>query len=150
LPRPPFRRTPDSVRHSVGPSPGDRGPGGRNKTAPATHARRRRAQRSNTRRSAHALGGTLPPAPRALFGLRPQAFRDRPTSKYPPAKPEALRWLAPQRGLTATVGKRPLTRPRPSATLSPGERECLSARGSAPGTTPALSQGRGWRPCAAG
>jgi hypothetical protein len=26
----------------------------------------------------------------------------------------------------------------------------LFARGSAPGTTPALSQGRGWRPCAAG
>src|SRR5208283_1579958 len=31
--------------------------------------------------------------------------------------------LAPQRGLTATAGKGPLTRPRPSATLSPRERE---------------------------
>jgi hypothetical protein len=44
-------------------------------------------------------------------------------SKYPPEEPGALRWLAPQRGLTATAGKRPLTRPRPSATLSPRERE---------------------------
>jgi len=34
--------------------------------------------------------------------------------------------------------KRPLTRPRPSATLSPGEREKLCAAGSAPGTNPAL------------
>ncbi len=65
-------------------------------------------------------------------------------SNYPPAKPEALRWLDPQRGLTATVGKRPLTRPRPSATLSPRERERVSPRGSAPRETPALSPGRGW------
>src|SRR5208337_2808854 len=65
-------------------------------------------------------------------------------SNYPPAKPEALRWLAPQRGLTAAVGKRPLTRPRPSATLSPREREKVIARRSAPNTAFALSRGRGW------
>src|SRR5271157_6488022 len=58
-------------------------------------------------------------------------FGDDPISNYPPAKPEALRWLAPQRDLIATVGKRPLTRPRPSATLSPREREEINARGAA-------------------
>ena len=63
----------------------------------------------------------------------------RKASNYPPAKPEALRWLAPQRGLTATVGKRPLTRPRPSATLSPREREKVIARDGALNTALALS-----------
>ena len=96
--------------------------------------------------------GHLPPTQYFLetdFGtvplLRPQLkLAGAGSSNYPPAKPEALRWLAPQRGLTATVGKRPLTRPRPSATLSPREREKAIARRSAPNTAFALSQGRGW------
>jgi hypothetical protein len=75
--------------------------------------------------------------------VRERYARLRPleNSNYPPAKPEALRWLAPQRGRSATVGKRPLIRPRPSATFSPREKE----RDSLPSPV-----GRGWRPCAAG
>ena len=52
--------------------------------------------------------------------------------------------LGTQKDLTATVGKRPLTRPRPSATLSPREREKAIARRSAPNAALALSPGRGW------
>jgi hypothetical protein len=61
---------------------------------------------------------------------------------HPPAKSEALRWLAPNRGLTA--GKRPLTRPRPSATLSPRERGKVVAPAGPPQIAFSLSGGRGW------
>ena len=36
---------------------------------------------------------------------------DAARCNYPPAKPEALEVVTPQMGLTATIGKRPLTCP---------------------------------------
>src|SRR5271165_1368431 len=65
-------------------------------------------------------------------------------SNYPPAEPEALRLLAPQRGLTA-ADKRPLTRPDGSGRPLPsGEAEDVLGRSTrAPGKINNLSQGRG-------
>ncbi len=50
---------------------------------------------------------------------------------YPPAKPEALGWLTPRTGLTATIGKRPLTRPSADGYgLSPERGICLRVHSS--------------------
>ena len=76
---------------------------------------------------------------------------EAPGSKYPPAKPGALRWRAPQRGLIAIVRKdpsppRPAERGAPSAFGPPLPSEREKPFRSAPprAITISLSRGRGW------
>ena len=78
------------------------------------------------------------------------------TRKYPPAEPGALRWLAPQRGLIAIGEQLRMSRANdPSPALvpqapSPHGRGKKATRALPRPIITVLSQGRGWRPCAAG